>query len=233
MPFELDTMKRHVHALFTHDEHGRLRLVNEPDGAESPRFFLGRTAAGNIWRFRFNLPEVLSVRLEALCREEPVEGDLRQGPAHFGEYLMLLETHSPVQKYWMGPAYLFPDRVARPTTEAVAVTDENLDVLSGGFEEWIPDVPCRRPFLAILHEGRAVSICCSVRITSESHEAGVETLNAYRGRGYASDVVAQWANEVRRLGCMPLYSTSWENVPSQGVAKRLGLLQYGTDFHVA
>ena len=233
MPSDLDIMKRHVQALFTHDDRGRLRLVNEPDGAEAPRFFLGRTAEGNIWRFRFNLPEALAEQLEAVCLEEPAAGDLRQEPAHFTEYLSLLETHSPVQKFWMGPAYLFPDRIGRPSREAVTVTGENTDVLSAGFEEWILDVPHRRPFLAILHEGRAVSICCSVRITSESHEAGVETLDAYRGRGYAADVVAQWAHEVRNMGCTPLYSTSWENVPSQRVAKRLGLLQYGIDFHVS
>jgi RimJ/RimL family protein N-acetyltransferase len=132
----------------------------------------------------------------------------------------------------MGPAYVFPERVVRPSTEAVSVTNENLDVLAGGFEGWIADVPHRRPFLAVLREGRAVSICCSVRITSESHEAGVETLDAYRGRGYASDVAARWANEVRASGCTPLYSTSRENLASQRVAKRLGLLRYGIDFHV-
>ena len=233
MPSDLDIMKRHVQALFTHDDRGRLRLVNEPDGAEAPRFFLGRTAEGHIWRFRFNLPEGLAEQLEAVCLEEPAAGGLRPEPAHFDEYLSLLETHSPVRKFWMGPAYHFPDRVVRTSREAVTVNSENTDVLSAGFEEWIPDVPHRRPFMAILHEGRAVSICCSVRITSESHEAGVETLGAYRGRGYAANAVAQWANEVRNMGRTPLYSTSWENVPSQRVAKRLGLLQYGIDFHVS
>jgi hypothetical protein len=155
MPSDLDIMKRHVQALFTHDDRGRLRLVNEPDGTEAPRFFLGRTAEGNIWRFRFNLPEGLAERMEALCLSEPAAGDLRQEPAHFTEYLSLLETHSPVQKFWMGPAYLFPDSVEQPSREAVAVTSENTDVLSAGFEEWVLDVPHRRPFLAILHEGRA------------------------------------------------------------------------------
>ena len=233
MPADLDIMQRHVEALFAHDDRGRIHLVNEPDGAEAPRFFLGRTAAGNIWRFRFNLPEGLAEQLEALCLEESVLGELRQEPAHFTEYLGLLETHSPVRKVWMGPAYLFPDREVRPSREAVTVTSENKNVLSGGLEEWLLDAHHRRPFLALLHEGRAVSICCSVRITSEAHEAGVETLDAYRGKGYAADVVAQWANKVRNMGCTPLYSTSWENVSSQRVAKRLGLRQYGIDFHVS
>lgn len=232
MPSDLDIMERHVQALFTHDDGGRLCLVNEPDGAEAPRFFLGRTAEGNIRRFRFDLPQNFVEQLEALCLEEPATGDLRQEPAHFSEYLRLFETHSPVQKISMGPAYIFPDKIKRQPRKAVIVTSENLDVLSAGLEEWIPDVPYRRPFLAILHEGRAVSVCCSVRITSESHEAGVETLEAFRGNGLAADVTVQWANEVRKMGAMPLYSTSWENAASQSVAKKMGLVQYGTDFHV-
>src|SRR2546423_4416292 len=129
MPSDSDIMERHVRALFTHDDRGRLRLVNEPDGAEAPHFFLGRTAEGNVWRFRFDLPESLAGQLEAVCLEEPAAGVLRQEPAHLKEYLRLLETHSPLQKIWTGPAYLFPDGVVRSSREAVTVTVENADVL--------------------------------------------------------------------------------------------------------
>lgn len=60
MLFEFDLMQRHVQALFTHDDRGRLRLVNEP---------------GNAWRFRYDLPEALAERLAVLCRAEPAQGD--------------------------------------------------------------------------------------------------------------------------------------------------------------
>jgi RimJ/RimL family protein N-acetyltransferase len=228
---ELELMKRHVSALFTHDDLGRLRRVNEPEGAEAPRFFLGRTVAGNLGRCRYDLPERLVEELNGLSLKEPSSTDLRQEPVGFEKYLSLLGEHSPVQRIWNGPSYFFPDSISPPSAQAVNITSENFEVLRPGFEVWIPDVK-RRPFLAILHEGSAVSICCSVRITPEAHEAGVETLDAYRGRGYAADVVAQWAKEVRRLGSMPLYSTSWQNIASQGVARKLGLVQYGSDFHV-
>lgn len=230
---DLDIMGRHARALFTHDDRGRLRRVNEPDGAEAPRFFLGRTAAGHLWRYRFDLPQSLAGQLEAVCVGEPIADELGHEPAYSAEYLRLLETHAPVQKVWTGPTYLFPDSVARPSREAVVVTSENADVLRGGFEDWIADVPRSRPFVALLHEGQAVSVCCSVRVTSEAQEAGVETLAAYRGKGYAADVAARWAEEVRKIGCTPLYSTSWENVASQRVAQRLGLRQFGVTFHVS
>ncbi len=59
--------------------------------------------------------------------------------------------------------------------------------------------------------------------------AGIETLEAYRGRGYATAVVAGWAYAIRATDRIPLYSTSWDNLASQAVAHRLGLVQYGTD----
>ncbi|MCI0439614.1 MAG: GNAT family N-acetyltransferase [Chloroflexi bacterium] len=164
--------------------------------------------------------------------DEPVLSDLPRAPHHYDGYISLLEAHSPVQKLWTGPAYRFPANLAPTSTHLIEVTQENVEMLRGGLEDWVTDVPHRRPFLAILQASRAVSVCCSVRITSKAHEAGVETLNAFRRKGYASDVVAGWANAVRKMGCIPLYSTSWENTASQGVAKKLALVQYGVDFHV-
>ena len=77
-----------------------------------------------------------------------------------------------------------------------------------------------------------MSVCRSVRLSSRAHEAGVDTLVSYRRRGYATSVVAAWALAVRALNLTPLYSTSWDNVASQRVARRLGLVQYGVDYHV-
>jgi hypothetical protein len=34
------------------------------------------------------------------------------------------------------------------------------------------------------------------------------------------------------MGQVPLYSTSWENLASQGVARRLGLQLYGVDLSI-
>ena len=222
----------HVQALFTHDARARLLFVNEPGGeTPAPRLFFGRTRAGNLWRFRADLPEILIEELEALCVDEPVGQELHREPRHFAAYVRLLDSHAPVHRRWIGPAYHFTEYL-EPSRSLLTITETNAERLQGGFEELVEELPAFQPFVALIEEGRAVSVCRSVRITPAAHEAGVETLPDYRGRGYAQDVVAGWARSVQSLGTVPLYSTSWENSASQAVAKKLRLIQYGTDFHV-
>jgi len=130
-----------------------------------------------------------------------------------------------------GPAYRF-EKYHEPARPTLAVTEANADVLRGGFEEFVEELHSAQPFVAVLEGGRAVSVCRSVRVTAAAHEAGVETLPAFRGKGYARDVTAGWALMVRSAGAAPLYSTSWENSASQSVARKLRLVQYASDFHV-
>ena len=96
----------------------------------------------------------------------------------------------------------------------------------------VSELNSSEPYLAIIEDSRIVSICRSVRLSSHAHEAGVDTLIDHRRRGYATSVVAAWALAVRALNRVPLYSTSWDNSASQSVARRLGLVQYGVDYHV-
>src|SRR5262249_39796345 len=130
------------------------------------------------------------------------------------------------------PAYRFPTEptaVVPLASDAVLVDLDNSDLLDGELRDWRPEVTVRRPCLVLVRNGQAVAICASSRLTSRAAEAGVETVGAYRGRGFGAAVVAAWAAEVRRLGLLPLYSTSWDNVASRGLARRLGLVRYGID----
>ncbi len=222
----------HVQVLFTHDAHARLLFVNEPGGgAPAPRLFFGRTREGNLWRFRADLPESLIEELAALCVDEPVGKEFHRPPRHVAAYVRLLATHAPVQELWIGPVYHFT-AYFEPSRPLLALTETNAERLRGGFEKLIAELPDWQPFVAIVEEDRAVSVCRSVRITPAAHEAGVETLPECRGKGYAKDVVAGWARVVQSLGAIPLYSTSWENTASQAVAKKLHLVPYGADFQV-
>jgi RimJ/RimL family protein N-acetyltransferase len=229
---DLELMNLHVRALFTHDAQSRLLRVNEPGGGGlASRFFLGRTKEGNLWRFRADVTATLVQDLEMLYRDEPIARDLQNQPRHFETYLKLLESHESVQKVWQGPAYHFTNLV-EPSRPVTAITETSAELLGEGFSELIPELPTWQPFVAVVENGRAVSICRSVRITLEAHEAGVETLSDFRGKGYAKDVVAGWARLVRSMGAVPLYDTSWENTASQAVARKLQLVMYGADFHI-
>jgi hypothetical protein len=230
-PSPAELMRLHVRALFTHDDRSRIKALNQWDGGEAPRFFLGRTKTGNLWRFRADQPDTLVAKLEALCREEPLPDDPKQAPAHWDAYLRELAFHAPIRRIWTGPAYAFTTDVV-PDVSPEAISRENQDLLRGEMEEWLKDVPHRQPLMAMIVEGRAVSVCASVRITRPAHEAGVETLPEHRRRGHAANTVAGWATAVRKIGALPLYSTSWENTGSMSVAEKLGLFLFGADFHV-
>jgi GNAT superfamily N-acetyltransferase len=228
-------MQRHVEALYVHDPRGRIVRVNEWDGGPPPRFFLGRTEAGHVFRARADLPDALVASLFALCRTEPVTAQPHRLPVNADRYTALLARHAPIEGVRAGPAYAFAS--TRPTDaagdgQAISIGATNAQLLEGGLGAWSPDVAYRRPFLAIVEEGRAVALCASVRITPAAHEAGVETVPEYRRRGLATRVVTAWANAVARTGALPLYSTSWENTASRAVAKRLELEMFGVDFQV-
>ncbi len=231
---DLEIMEIHVSALFTHNTELRLLFVNEPDRATlfAPRLFLGRTRAGNVWRFRHDVPEKLCIELDALCADEPfVTVEFNEPPRHLETYVRLLEADAPMRESSNGPAYLFTESGA-PSKSLLTVTENNAEVLQGGFEKLVEELPAWQPFVALVEENRAVSVCRSVRITTEAHEAGVETLPDFRGRGYAKEVTAEWARQVQARGAVALYSTSWENFASQAVARKLGFKCYGTDFSV-
>jgi len=230
-PDPLELIELQARTLFHHDRDGRLTTINEPGGQPAPRIFFGQTAHGNIWRVRHDLPADLIAELETVFAGEPITTDLRQPSLSLQCLLDVLTEHAPAERVWQGPAWYVPESVAVPSdTEPVVLSD--LELLSatfgGAIESWIDSAPC----LAIMEDGRPVSACFSARTSAAASEAGVETLPAYRSRGYASAATAAWAQHVRALGRIPLYSTSWDNLASQQVARRLGLVLYGADLHI-
>lgn len=226
-----ELMRFHVEALFTHDPNMLLRTINEPGPGEkpAPRFFLGRTIEGTtLCRFRDDVPKMLVEQLEGLCADEPIIKDFQTKPKHFEAYMNLLHG----EHFEMEPCFLVP-RETSPSMQVISITKENMGgILHGGFEWLAAEIEYVQPCIALVRESQVVSICRSVRITSRAHEAGLETLDVFRGRGYAAAVVAGWAIAVRKTGSIPLYSTSWENIASQSVARKSALSFYGVNFTV-
>lgn len=228
---DLELLHRQVETLFLLGDTGRLRCVNEPDEPEAPRFFLGRTKGGNLWRFRDDLSAEVVQALEAVAKLEPVTHDLETEVTYFAALRDVLKNHEPVRQVWSGPAYRFPETFSL-TSGAVRITDANAAVLEGNFPELKANLSACEPCVAVIQDGQAVAVCCSARTSSGAAEAGLETLGAFRGRGYAAAVVTGWAAAVKETGKTPLYSTSWDNEASKGVARRLGLILYGTDLSI-
>ena len=230
---DAELMKMQVEALFTQDENGHLQRINEPDGdtKPAPRFFFGYTNAGSICRFRHDLPDDVIAQLKEVAAAEPLSTNSQKIPRNRRQFEDILQSHAPIEHVWIGPAYRFPKDII-PPTNIVQLSCKNSGLLKGDFAEMVSELNSFQPYSAVIEDSQAVSICRSVRVSSRAHEAGVDTLVGYRRRGYATTVVAAWALAVRALNRIPLYSTSWDNLASQGVARRLGLVQYGVDYHV-
>ena len=227
----LELVHIRLESLYRCDPRGRLVSVNEWNGGAAPRFHLMRTARGTFARYRADLPDSLVARLEQVRVQEQTDGPPGNLPANYSKYLELLSTHAPVVRVWAGPFFVFPDNMT--TAEHTApINGTNEHLLRGGFDEWLPDIRHRQPFVAVIENNQAISICASVRISDAVHCAGVETLIEHRRRGHAANAAGGWALAVRALGAIPFYSTSWENTSSQRAAARLHLAKVGVDFHV-
>jgi hypothetical protein len=220
-----------VSTLFRCDAFGRLMSLNELASPVAPRFFLGRTQAGNILRLRDDLPYDLVKELEMLVEREPLPYDLQDPPREQFAITHALRRHNAVIDVHRGPAYAFLGPI--PTVSGILpLGPAQAAHLHPALATLAPELASRQPCFAAVEDGVAVSVCYSARIGAQAAEAGVQTVEAYRGRGHASRVTAAWAAAVRAQRLLPLYSTTWENVASQAVARHLGLEVYAEDWHI-
>jgi GNAT superfamily N-acetyltransferase len=227
---DLALMELRIPCLYRVDAEGRLLGVNEPGGSTAPPFFLGRTAAGDVTRFRHDLPVDLAVEVRRILGSPKGTGHERLSVGEVEALRAALSPFAPNQGEYAGPAYRFPARIFVPSG-AIEITAQNGQILPEDWLDMLAHLDVRAPIFAVVQHRRAVSICCSSRLGPHAAEAGLETLPDFRGRGYAVAVTAAWALAIRARGLIPLYSTERENLASHGVARRLGLIQYGADFH--
>lgn len=220
-----------IRTRYTLDPRQRLVRENEPDGDRAPRCFVGRTCEAVWWWARDDVPDEVYWRLKPVLALERFGDDLPPEPRGAPDIIADLEHQAPVERIWSGPSLVFPDHMPAPR-DMFLITSDQAALLADTFPGLYRTLAARRPCVAVVRDGAAVSICYSARNSSEAAEAGVDTLAAYRGRGYAVAVTAAWAALVRQEGRLPLYSTSWDNAASLGVARRLGLRRFSYDYHV-
>ncbi|MBC9933190.1 GNAT family N-acetyltransferase [Chitinophaga qingshengii] len=213
-------LQLHAAVLFTYDTNGSMLQANEPwaDKGPAPLFFLGQSVTGMyIRQYRYDVPETIVQQLETLA--VTITDAL--------PYQQLLQT----DKTEGGPAFLVPENFTA-VIPGIPLSTAHAPLLGPEFAWLLPELGTVQPCAGVVINGQVVSVCRSVRISAEAHEAGIETLPSFRGQGYAAAALACWAALVRDTGALPLYSTSWQNQASRSVARKAGLIHYGSTLSV-
>ena len=226
----------HIKTCFVLDDNGRIVSTREPGAKRGPLFTIVKSQEACVWAIRSDVPPAVASELDRLARDEPPVLDLRQAPVQSHRYISLLIGRIAAKERTVkktvesdGPAFVFPDELIQ-SPDVVVVEDEQL--LNRNFKGWIPgEIEAgRAPVMAVVEDGYPVSVCFCARRSETAAEAGVETAEAYRGRGFGPRVTAAWAHAVRSSGRIPLYSTSWSNKASLAVAQKLNLVAYSSSW---
>ena len=207
----------HLETLFILDSCGRIVSSREPNPSQGPAFVLIRRADSCAWAIGTSLRDAQAREVAKLALEEHPTTDFREPPKHIDEYMKMVGG-----EFDAGPAFEFPEQM--PLSEE-AVLIEDVERLLRSFNGWTADeLRGRSPIMAIVVDGLPISICFCARSSELAAEAGVETALEYRGRGFAGLATAAWAAAIQASGRTPIYSTSWSNVASLAVARKLGLV---------
>lgn len=198
------------------DAAGLLERVVGPEPDAIARFYVFVAADGELRLFRSDVP----LAIQTLLRSVPTE-TVFDDPATVHR---ILARHAPSAPAFVGTSYVFPRPLAEDAYPEVRRLGESDRALVQAFD---PGLRPRadRPVHAVVVESRIVSACVSSRQNDEAGEAWVQTAPAFRQRGYACQTVAVWAHDLQRQGKIPFYSHHRDNLASQAVARRLGLLR--------
>ncbi|MBA4181663.1 MAG: hypothetical protein C0506_13825 [Anaerolinea sp.] len=231
---DLELMRLQARNLFRFDRQGRLVSTNETPPFVAPRLFLGRTATGNVWYLRHDLPPGQARGLASLLEREPPLDEAEVEPDCLAEAIVILARGQPVTAIHRGPAFAFETApVAGSSTRRLATgeaTPFHPQLQEMGWTD--PPGDSQQPFFVIEDHGEIVAICHSSRSSPDAAAAGVSTAPDYRQRGLARRVVASWAADVMAGGRSALYSTTWDNAASRAIAAGFRLRFFGEDCHI-
>lgn len=216
-----------VETLFSHVTRAGMDLMVATNGhisAAAPRFFLGRTFNGVVWRIRQDVDTLTANRLSELAASENMNGQLNNPPHHHLEYQDLLGFGSSLEME-SGPAYRL-NSIGQSKVDTMSVGWNYSELIETQFPELVDKINYDQPCRVVEIDGEVVSVCYCERWGNRGAEAGVATLAEHRRNGYATSVVSDWARDVANLDKEAFYSTTWQNAPSQEVVRNLSTEPY-------
>jgi hypothetical protein len=224
---EAGLLDQHANVLFRMDDRQRLVGLNEPGDDPPPRMFLARgETTHRIW-FGADIGEATIEACRAIARELPNWDGRQPATSLYDSMRVAVAPEGPIVDETNGPAYRFGERVDIPTgTEARVIDAASAHLLESNFPYTRSVLAFRSPVVGVVVDGAVVSACYCARKRPNACEAGVDTIEPYRRRGFAALVVSAWRDAVEAEGREPLYSTSWDNLASRAVAAKLRLIPY-------
>jgi hypothetical protein len=230
---EMDLVRQRPYLLYKCDQDQKLISTNEP-GAEvgdaPPVLFMSFGSGVFVHHYRRQVTDrVLALTNAIIACIDDLD---KTGSDEAWAYIHNLLTGYGDFVIDAGPAFIIPREVAA-ATDTVEVTLANREVLKHNFPYTWAHLEHLGPCTAQLADGQAVAICRSIRKHANLREGGVDTLEAFRGRGYGAAVVSHWAKRVWEAQQIPCYSTQWENHASRALAKKIKLRQYAIDISVS
>jgi hypothetical protein len=219
-------LKMHIEALFMLDAQSKLVTINEPwDGTKAvPRLYLGKTFDGSmIYKFRYDTPlEIIKILEKYLQKEAQLNkwNEIK----YINEYLGIFGSNN----YFDEICYYYEAIINEKEDNCIKITAENIKNYRLNEFDWLNDeIKYSQPCYGIIEDNQIISICRSVRITEKAHEAGIETIERCRGKGYAEIVLKSWVKTIQNKGCIALYSTNKGNKSSQRVAEKASINKFG------
>lgn len=230
-----------VATMFVPAPSGRILRENDPDCSPGPRMYLGGCETGNVLRLRHDVGDETARAIAALAAEEPPLRERDSTPRHLEDYVQLLDAEGPVRERALGLVYQLPNDVgAEGGRDLTLVKSDTADgdrlvaeFAQGGMPQSLVDIGFVAveefwpPWCVALSEGEIASIAFAARIGPAGADAGVNTVPAFRGRGFAARVTAGWASHPALGGRALCYSTDRTNIASQRVAEKLRLRLLG------
>jgi hypothetical protein len=218
--------------LYRLDQAKRLISTNEPGiapGDAPPQLYM---CIGNdefVYHYRKDVPQQIKKDLDLIVMQIK---DLSAFESYEGwenfQHLVFANRNYELEA---GPAFILPHEL-KNSRNIIEVNQQNRAILKAHFKYTWENLEHLTPCSAKTIQGNAVAICRSVRKSENVYECGVDTIERYRGRGYGTAIVADWARQVRKNGHIPGYSTQWANRASIALAKKLNAIQYALDLSI-